>query len=319
MRNTAILVLGCFSLSFTATAWADIHIANRDVGASIKNNEASPQPITGMTAEAPVNMGPVSGEFVNGTRWRIEIFVSAVAQTLKSTPDIVLNPQETRQYSLNLVPHRLVARAYVDTQFGTRLVGVYDRTILVDPGGDGWALRLLESDFHSAGSFKETPAEKSTQKLERGAIPWRREDYQFGLQELKSAAKEGNIVAQFNLGWMYAKGQGGVPRDYAEAAKWYRRAAEQGDTWAQNNLGEMYARGEGAPRSYVQAYMWLSLAISGGYKPAAGYRDRLAKRMTDAEIAEAGRLATQYQQREGTVAGSTPSSPSSKPAGTGRN
>ena len=316
MRKTAILFLGFFA--FSLTAWADFRITDGDVGAPAENKEASPQPLTGMTAEAHVNIGPVSGKFVNGTRWRIEIFVDVVPQSLQSTPDIVLNPKETKQYSLNLVPHRLVARAYVDTQFGTRLVGVYDRTILVDPEGDGWSLRLVEGDFHSAAPLKETPVRESKKNLEAGAIPWRPEDYQSGLQELKSAAMQGNVVAQFNLGWMYAKGQGGVPRDYPEAAKWYRKAAEQGDAWAQNNIGEMYVRGEGVPRSYVQAYMWLSLAINGGYKPAVSYRDRLAKKMTDAEIAEAGRLATQRLRREGAVTGSTPSPQCSKPTGTGR-
>jgi TPR repeat protein len=55
----------------------------------------------------------------------------------------------------------------------------------------------------------------------------------------------------------------------------------------------MYARGEGVPRNHVQAYMWLSLAIKGGFKPAVEYRDRLAKKMTAAQIAEAENLAIQ--------------------------
>ena len=109
---------------------------------------------------------------------------------------------------------------------------------------------------------------------------------------------QGHIVAQFNLGWMYAKGEGGVKRDYTQAVKWYRMAAEQGDAWAQNNLGEMYARGEGVPRNHVQAYMWLGLAIKGGFKPAIASRDRLAKKMTAAQIAEAERLAIQREGRE---------------------
>jgi uncharacterized protein len=35
------------------------------------------------------------------------------------------------------------------------------------------------------------------------------------------------LNAQYNLGVMYAIGQG-VPEDDAEAVKWYRKAAEQG-------------------------------------------------------------------------------------------
>ena len=44
--------------------------------------------------------------------------------------------------------------------------------------------------------------------------------------------------AQFNLGVIYAKGQG-VMQDYKEALKWYKLAAEQGYVMAQNNLGAM--------------------------------------------------------------------------------
>src|ERR1017187_3210827 len=38
--------------------------------------------------------------------------------------------------------------------------------------------------------------------------------------------------AQFNLGLMYANGEG-VTQNYAEAARWYRKAADQGDAKAQ--------------------------------------------------------------------------------------
>jgi hypothetical protein len=41
----------------------------------------------------------------------------------------------------------VVAKALVDTQFGTRTVGRYDRTIQVDPRGSGWTLRFTEADF----------------------------------------------------------------------------------------------------------------------------------------------------------------------------
>ena len=41
-------------------------------------------------------------------------------------------------------------------------------------------------------------------------------------------------------GVLYENGKG-VPRNYAEALKYYRLAAEQGHAVAQNNLGVMYA------------------------------------------------------------------------------
>ena len=69
----------------------------------------------------------------------------------------------------------------------------------------------------------------------------------------RKAAEQGYAFAQFNLGLMYANGEG-VPQDYAEAFKWYRKAAEQGDAIAQTNLGFMYLLGEGVPEDNVAAY-----------------------------------------------------------------
>ena len=62
----------------------------------------------------------------------------------------------------------------------------------------------------------------------------------------RQAAEQGHASAQFNLGLMYATGEG-VPEDDAEAVRWYRMAAEQGHAGAQFNLGLMYATGGGRP------------------------------------------------------------------------
>jgi TPR repeat protein len=48
--------------------------------------------------------------------------------------------------------------------------------------------------------------------------------------------------------------------DYAAAASWYRKAAEQGDARAQFNLGIMYAEGEGVPQDYAVAASWFRKA-----------------------------------------------------------
>ena len=45
-----------------------------------------------------------------------------------------------------------------------------------------------------------------------------------------------------------------------DAAAWYRRAVEQGHAEAQYNLGVLYAKGQGVPQAYVQAHMWFNLA-----------------------------------------------------------
>ena len=51
---------------------------------------------------------------------------------------------------------------------------------------------------------------------------------------------------------MYANGRG-VPKDEAEAVKWYRKAADQGDAKAQVELGECYMCGFGIERDLTEA------------------------------------------------------------------
>ena len=47
-----------------------------------------------------------------------------------------------------------------------------------------------------------------------------------------------------------------------------QRAADQGEVRAQYNLGIMYATGQGVPQDYVQAHMWFNLAVAPGNKGA---------------------------------------------------
>ena len=62
-------------------------------------------------------------------------------------------------------------------------------------------------------------------------------DFQTALKEWKPlAADQGHADAQYNLGLMYANGEG-VVEDDAEAVRWYRLAADQGHADAQHNLG----------------------------------------------------------------------------------
>ncbi|MCY4389332.1 MAG: tetratricopeptide repeat protein [Desulfurellaceae bacterium] len=79
------------------------------------------------------------------------------------------------------------------------------------------------------------------------------------------AAESGNANAQFGLGFMYDDfGMGVVPKDYAEAMRWYRRAAEQGHAKAQIQIGFMYERGNGVPVNEAEATAWFRLAAEQG-------------------------------------------------------
>ena len=69
---------------------------------------------------------------------------------------------------------------------------------------------------------------------------------------------------------MYEQGRGGLPQSDALAVEWYRKAADQGDEEAQFNLGAIYANGQGVPRSFPEALRWLRKAHAQGYEQAAG-------------------------------------------------
>jgi len=85
--------------------------------------------------------------------------------------------------------------------------------------------------------------------------------------------------------------------DYDTALKELRPLAEQGHAEAQYNLGYMYYKGQGVPQNYIQAYMWASLAAAQGYELAAKGLEILEKEMTPDQIAEAQRLVREWKAK----------------------
>ena len=121
-------------------------------------------------------------------------------------------------------------------------------------------------------------------------------DYAEAANWYRLAAGQGNAAAQNNLGVMYDEGES-VPQDDREAVKWYRKAAEQGNAAAQYNLGVMYDLGEGVPKDWVKAYAWLSLSAANGKENAARGKDLLRSRMTAEQVAEGQKLAAELFDR----------------------
>ena len=80
-------------------------------------------------------------------------------------------------------------------------------------------------------------------------------------------AKEGNAIARFNLGIMYANAQGVKNNDH-HAVYCYQKAADQGYAVAQFNLGVMYASGRGVAQDDEISIFWYSKAAEQGYASA---------------------------------------------------
>jgi hypothetical protein len=88
-------------------------------------------------------------------------------------------------------------------------------------------------------------------------------DYVNG-QKLSKLMERSDPKAATNIGWLYARGQGGVKQDYEEAMKWWRFAASRGYTPAMNNLGLMHANGHGVAQSHEEALKWWMRAAERG-------------------------------------------------------
>ncbi len=83
--------------------------------------------------------------------------------------------------------------------------------------------------------------------------------------------------------------------EFEEAAEWFLKAAEQGDAEAQFLLGRMHYDGNSLSVDNVTAYMWFDIAAGNGLRVGVRYRDGIAKRMTDDEVATAKQRADQWR------------------------
>jgi TPR repeat protein len=136
--------------------------------------------------------------------------------------------------------------------------------------------------------------------FQAGLDAYQKGDYVTAAKEWRPLADDGDPGSQFNLGLLFLDGHG-VPQSYAEAVNWFRRAAEQDYVPAQHNLGAMYGSGQGVKRDYVQAYKWLNICAAKGNSGCVTQRDLLSKKLKPGQIAEAQRLATQFQPQKETA------------------
>jgi TPR repeat protein len=111
----------------------------------------------------------------------------------------------------------------------------------------------------------------------------------------RKAADQGHAGAQFSLGYCYGRGEG-VPRSPSEAAKWLHKSADQGNTSAYLFLGYAYERGQGVGIDKVEAYAYLTLALTGS-SSARGELDSMTRGMTPNAI-QKGKLRAKELQKE---------------------
>lgn len=115
------------------------------------------------------------------------------------------------------------------------------------------------------------------------------------IQKWEALAKQGNAEAQYNLGEAYSKGDGGLKEDKQEAFNWYERAANAGYMDAQMAMGFIYRGGEGIPMDKIMSYMWFEVASKKGNESAFNLRNNVAWSMTEPEIREARKRASEWK------------------------
>lgn len=89
------------------------------------------------------------------------------------------------------------------------------------------------------------------------------------------SAAQGNAAALVNLGLMHETGRGGLRKDLAEAARMYRAAAELGNPVGQVNLGWMFEQGQGVAKDVQTAVALYQRAAAQGNDRALASLTRL--------------------------------------------
>ena len=107
----------------------------------------------------------------------------------------------------------------------------------------------------------------------------------------RAAAERGNVDGMYNLGLMYLRGMG-TERSPETAYQWFLKAAEAGEPQAQFAVATMLAQGQGGPTDAKMALVWYLRAKASGIVDDA-LEVSLIKRLTEDEVAEARRLASQ--------------------------
>lgn len=91
----------------------------------------------------------------------------------------------------------------------------------------------------------------------------------------KRAAELGHARAQCSYGKCLYTGSG-VPKDPAEAFRWFKTAADSNLNIAQYNLGVMYLKGVYVPKDMTEARSWFEKAAKNGHADAAKILKKLA-------------------------------------------
>jgi len=116
-----------------------------------------------------------------------------------------------------------------------------------------------------AQSAEPTPPAAKPAPVAKTAEPQQHGPYT--IKEIEKLAKDGDPRAAYDLATLYARGDE-LPRDFTQAARWFKQAATQGIAGAQYNLGVLYEQGLGVAKNLPEAIRWYLKSAEQGYPPA---------------------------------------------------
>ena len=109
------------------------------------------------------------------------------------------------------------------------------------------------------------------------------EDTEFNLATLEAKAEEGDLEAQYEMGWRHAIGMD-VELDDDIAVEWLQRAAAAGHSLAQNNMGARYYSGDGVDHDLKEAYRCFFKAANQGDLKAGKNLDSITRQLTGEDL-----------------------------------
>ena len=144
--------------------------------------------------------------------------------------------------------------------------------------------RLLVASLLVILSSTGALASESTERFERGLDAFRGGDLNAAITEWSAAAEDGNRDALFNLGLLFANGNG-VKQDWDEAKTLFQKAGKRGSELAMFSLAIMYFNGQGVPKDLPMAHVWASLGADLNNETSRKLRDSIEQTMSDQELA----------------------------------
>ena len=149
-------------------------------------------------------------------------------------------------------------------------IGAMDKTSWVGDESELEHIQLFVRNFVYRIQDKELMAKLLITIVDEIMKKWKLGKYESSNNEetniefLMTAAEQGNANAQFNLGAMFAEGNG-VSQDYEIAVGWFTKAANNGDAIAQYTLGNLHTTGEYISTDYKKAIEWYEKAANQGH------------------------------------------------------